>query len=150
MTTWLSVSVDNIVILILLLALAVKYIFFEEKNDIRRLRFKEEEKATRRTEEKVETYTGADNNTGAMNMSLRQRFGTKPVFGWYDSEDGIEKEVQTEDKEVQTDATFHSGLTDSDGSVNETSKKDEPRSLEDCLEIYKSEVGNIPTAKLFN
>lgn len=154
LTSWLSVSVDNIVILILLLALAVKYIFFEERNDVvRRLRFKEEEKA--------DSFDVSADNTNTIDMPLRQRFDTthtvtqQPIFplsgvggGWFDSEDGIEKEVQTEEKEVQTDAILYS-LNDS-SSVSEASKKDEPpRSVENCLEIYKSEVRNTSTILLF-
>ena len=71
---WLSVSADNIVILILLLALAIKFIFFEDKGDIaKQLRFKEEDD----TEEKLENdfATSEIVNTARMEMSLRQRFG---------------------------------------------------------------------------
>lgn len=148
---WLSVSADNIVILILLLALAIKFIFFEDKGDIaKQLRFKEEDD----TDEKVESeYATSENmNTATMNMSLRQRFGDSmppmrsAVFplsgvggGWID----VDNEYQMEfiDKEVQTDGKQFSADTLSTESLPLQSKV--PRSLEECLEIYKSEVSEF-------
>lgn len=157
--TWLSVSADNIVILILLLALAVKFIFFEDRGDVvalgRRLRFKEEEEEEEKAEEttveeKVELLDGSSNledMDATMNIWLQERFGVtlptiqEPVFplsgvggGWSD-----ENDVECVDKEVQTDAIYY-GASDS-GEIDSSPKKFEiPRSLEDCLEIYKSEV----------
>ncbi|XP_011876885.1 PREDICTED: 3-hydroxy-3-methylglutaryl-coenzyme A reductase [Vollenhovia emeryi] len=168
--TWLSASTDNIVILILLLALAVKLIFFEDRNDVivtRRLRFKEEEeegkeekeaeeeertKAVEATvEEKVELLDGPtnlDDMDTTMNVWLRERFGVtlptiqEPVFplsgvggGW-----GDENDVECIDKEVQTDAIYFDA--NNSGEINSASEKPEQtRSVEDCLEIYKSELG---------
>lgn len=155
--TWLSASADNIVILILLLALAIKFIFFEDRNDvvIRRLRFKEEEEEEEREEEttvekKVELLDGStnlDDMDTTMNMWLRERFGVtlptiqEPVFplsgvggGW-----GDENDVDYVDKEVQTDAIYH-GASDSSEIDSSPKKSEVPRSVEDCLEIYKSEV----------
>lgn len=146
--TWLSVSADNIVILILLLALAVKFIFFEDRGDVvRRLQYQEEEEAT--AEERVElldTTNNLDNmNSAAMDISLRQRFGVslptiqQPVFPlsgvggeWIEVDN--EANLEYTDKEVQTDAISH--------GLNELSlkKNEPPRSMEECLEIYKSEV----------
>lgn len=161
--TWLSASADNIVILILLLALAIKFIFFEDRSDViaRRLRFEKEEKAEETEEEeeqqnettleeKVELLDGStnlDDMDTTMNIWLRERFGVtlpttqEPVFplsgvggGWSD-----ENDVECVDKEVQTDATYH-GVSDS-GEIDSSPQKSEaPRSVEDCLEIYKSEV----------
>ncbi|XP_034172374.1 HMG coenzyme A reductase [Osmia lignaria lignaria] len=146
---WLSVSADNIVILILLLALAIKFIFFEDKGDIaKQLRFKEEDD----TDEKVESEyaTSESMNTATMNMSLRQRFGgsmppmRSAVFplsgvggGWID----VDNEYQMEfiDKEVQTDVKQFSADILSTESLPLQSKV--PRSIEECLEIYKSELG---------
>lgn len=163
MTPWLSVSADNIVILILLLALAVKFIFFEDRNDVvaRRLRFKEEEEEEEKekeeqekeeatVEEKVELLDGSNLNDidTTMNIWLRERFGVtlptiqeQPVFplsgvggGW-----GDESDVEYADKEIQTEL-IHRDASDY-GEIDLLLKKSEaPRSVEDCLEIYKSEV----------
>ncbi|XP_043256916.1 3-hydroxy-3-methylglutaryl-coenzyme A reductase [Colletes gigas] len=141
---WLSVSADNIVILILLLALAIKFIFFEDKGDIaKQLRFKEEDD----TEMKVESeYTATEN----MNTSLRQRFGETlpevrsaifPLSGvggnWI--EDNNESQTEFTDKEVQTDGRQFS--VDTSNSECSSPRSKVPRSLEECLEIYKSELG---------
>lgn len=155
--TWLSVSADNVVILILLLALAVKFIFFEERGDVvaRRLRFKEKEEEEEEVEEttveeKVELLDGPNNLEDmdtTMNIWLRERFGItlptiqEPVFplsgvggGW-----GDENDVECVDKEVQTDSIYH-GASDSDEIDSSPRKSEILRSVEDCLEIYKSEV----------
>lgn len=154
--TWLSASADNIVILILLLALAVKFIFFEDRNDVvaRRLRFKEEEEKEQEeasVEEKVKLLDGSNNLDDidtTMNIWLQERFGVtlptiqeQPVFplsgvggGWSD-----ENDVECADKEVQTDAVYHDAADSSE--IDSSPKKSEAlRSVEDCLDIYKSEV----------
>ncbi|KOC68238.1 3-hydroxy-3-methylglutaryl-coenzyme A reductase [Habropoda laboriosa] len=108
---WLSVSADNIVILILLLALAIKFIFFEDKGDIaKQLRFKEDDE----TEEKIESDCG-----------------------WIEVEH--ESQMEFTDKEVQTDGKQYSVDTSSSESLSPRSQV--CRSLEECLEIYKSELG---------
>jgi len=152
--TWLSVSADNIVILILLLALAVKFIFFEDRSDViaRRLKFKEkeEEKEEATVEEKVKLLDGSnlDDIDTTMNIWLRERFGVtlptiqeQPIFplsgvggGWDD-----ENDVECADKEVQTDAIYH-GASDFSEIDSSPKKTEAPRSVEDCFEIYKSEV----------
>ncbi|XP_076635900.1 HMG coenzyme A reductase isoform X1 [Colletes latitarsis] len=141
---WLSVSADNIVILILLLALAVKFIFFEDKGDIaKQLRFKEEDE----TEMKIESEYAATEN---MNMSLRQRFGETlpemrsaifPLSGVGGSwiEDNNESQTEFTDKEVQTDGRQFS--VDTPDSECSSLRSKVPRSVEECLEIYKSELG---------
>ncbi|KAK2578954.1 hypothetical protein KPH14_011158 [Odynerus spinipes] len=143
---WLSVSADNIVILILLLALAVKFIFFEDKGDIaKQLKFREDN-----LEEKIETEIANTENVNAMDISLRQRFGATlpiirpPVFplsgingDWIE----VNNECQAEflDKEVQTDGKISSADTSSNEDLSDQSAV--PRSLEECLEIYRSELG---------
>lgn len=147
--SWLSDSADNIVILILLLALTVKFIFFEDRGDIvRQLRFKEKEDITKKVE--FETGFTADNvNTiNNTNTSPRPKFDiTLPpaqpkVFpmsgiggGWIDIDD---EEHEYIDKAVQTDTKFSSVSDDDENSSLEERKI--PRSVEDCLQIYKSEV----------
>ncbi|XP_076667879.1 HMG coenzyme A reductase isoform X2 [Andrena cerasifolii] len=143
---WLSVSADNIVILILLLALAIKFIFFEDKGDIaKQLQFKEEDD----TEEKLENEftTNEIMNTASMEMSLRQRFGEPmrpaifPLSGvggdWIEVEN--ESQMEFTDKEVQTDGKQSSMDTSNGESVAPASTV--PRPVEECLEIYKSELG---------
>lgn len=145
---WLSVSADNIVILILLLALAIKFIFFEDKADIaKQLRFKEDDD----TEEKNESETTSENiNTTAMDISLRRRFAaTLPTMqstvfplsgvggGWIEVEN--EAQVECIDKEVQTDKKLFS--TDTSSSEELAACPKVARSVEECLEIYKSELG---------
>ncbi|KAL0127407.1 hypothetical protein PUN28_005596 [Cardiocondyla obscurior] len=164
--TWLSASADNIVILILMLALAIKYIFFEDRSDNAvksRLRFNEEEEEEEEeveeeeeetkevtVEEKVELLDGPanlDDIDTTMNLWLRERFGVtlptiqEPVFplsgvggGWSDDND-----VEYTDKGVQTDTTYHGTSYSTDIDLSKTLKN--PRSLEDCLEIYNSELG---------
>lgn len=143
---WLSVSADNIIILILLLALAIKFIFFEDKGDIaKQLRFKEEDD----TEEKVEIEYTELVDTAAMDVSLRQRFGEShpamrsAIFplsgvggGWIEVEN--ESQMEFIDKEVQTDGRQSS--IDSSSSECASPQSTVPRPLEECLEIYKSEV----------
>ncbi|XP_029168711.1 3-hydroxy-3-methylglutaryl-coenzyme A reductase isoform X2 [Nylanderia fulva] len=137
-----SPSADYIVILILLLALAIKFIFFEDRNDMvaRQLTFRPEE---REVNPEVH-FDGSPDNT--MNMSLRQRFGISlpaiqhSVFslsagtgdGWIE----IDNDVEYADKEVQT----HDVNEPIDENLS-LEKSEVPRSVEDCLEIYKSELG---------
>nr|XP_033341519.1 3-hydroxy-3-methylglutaryl-coenzyme A reductase isoform X2 [Megalopta genalis] len=144
---WLSVSADNIIILILLLALAIKFIFFEDKGDIaKQLRFKEEDD----TEEKAETEYTELVDTAAMDVSLRQRFGEShptirsTIFplsgvggGWIEVEN--ESQLEFIDKEVQTDSRQSS--VDLSSSKSSSPQSTVPRPIEECLEIYKSELG---------
>ncbi|CAL7946381.1 unnamed protein product [Xylocopa violacea] len=135
---WLSVSADNIVILILLLALAIKFIFFEDKGDIaKQLRFSAEND----TEEKIENEhikekenESEDMNTSTCKKPIRRnipRMHTiclpSKVCDWLD------------DKEVQIDEEECAESTLSAKNLPPRSKV--PRSIEECLEIYKSELG---------
>ncbi|KAL6266892.1 hypothetical protein P5V15_003719 [Pogonomyrmex californicus] len=151
--TWLSISAENIVIFILLLALMVKFIFFEDRNDVvRRLRFQEEEEEEEEASaELLDDTTNLDDVDTTMNMWLRERFGVtlpstqQPVFplsgvggGWLDENN---THVECIDKEVQTDVIHHD-VSNSNGEADSSPKKSEfPRSVEDCREIYKSELG---------
>ncbi|XP_046628898.1 3-hydroxy-3-methylglutaryl-coenzyme A reductase [Neodiprion virginianus] len=144
---WLSVSADHIVILILLLTLAIKFIFFEDKGELtEQLRLTEErEEQQRISEENMQTT--------ALDVSLQQRFGAPlpvmhtPVFPisgmngeWV--EVGDEMQVKFFDKEVQTEKSipysqnFPESNTDNSQDTPETT-----RSVEECLAIYKSELG---------
>ncbi|XP_017888223.1 3-hydroxy-3-methylglutaryl-coenzyme A reductase [Ceratina calcarata] len=140
---WLSVSADNIVILILLLALAIKFIFFEDKGDIaKQLRFRVDDN----TEEKVEgehikekkidseCFKEKENESEDMNsckMQSRQdiiKMHTiclpSKIRDWID-----DKELQIDEKQLSVDTR------------NEEKQANVRRSLEECLELYKSELG---------
>lgn len=147
---WLSVSADQIVILILLLTLAIKFIFFEDKGELtQQLRLTEERENREKISEENMQSAGLD-------VSVRQRFGPRlpslhsPVFpisgmngDWV--EVGEDTQVKLLDKEVQTDKTNLSSQISSD-STSENSQEQAtkpPRSVEECLAIYKSEVRNI-------
>lgn len=150
----LTVSADNVVILILMLALSVKFIFFEDRNDVaKQPKLKKEVVETEEVEAELDSLPLYDvKNTPAMDMSLRPRFGeeTLPAIqqpsifplsgvggGWI--EDDNERKVDYSDKEVQTDAKYFSAYES--GNENSSLKISEvPRSVEECLEIYKSEV----------
>ncbi|XP_035743887.1 3-hydroxy-3-methylglutaryl-coenzyme A reductase-like [Vespa mandarinia] len=139
---WLSVSAENIVILILLLALAIKFIFFEDKGDIaKQLRFQEDN-----TENIIESETIT---TEKMDISLRRRFegimsNQRSVFPLSEiNNDWIEvineHNVELVDKEIQTDEKMNS--TDTSSNKDSSHQHIEPRNLEECLEIYRSELG---------
>lgn len=155
---WLSVSADNIVILILLLALAIKFIFFEDRGEIvRQLRFAEEDEQLTRRSVCEDGASGAD-----MESKLRQRFASAmsglggaegrhssvfPLSGMAGEADWIEvgsadPDVQLVDKEVQTEEKLLL-MQQSSSSSSETlccSKTESPRSVEQCASIYRSEV----------
>ncbi|XP_029659326.1 3-hydroxy-3-methylglutaryl-coenzyme A reductase isoform X3 [Formica exsecta] len=149
--SWLIPSAEYVVILILLLALVVKFIFFDRSDMIaKRLRFQREK---REAEEEAESHHDGSVSPDTMNMSLRQRFGIptlsaiqQPVFplsgvggGWIEVDN--DAYVEYTDKEVQTDAIYH-GVNESIGENDLSLKTSQtPRSVEDCLEIYKSELG---------
>ncbi|XP_050497378.1 3-hydroxy-3-methylglutaryl-coenzyme A reductase isoform X2 [Diabrotica virgifera virgifera] len=139
---WITLSADHIVILILLLALVVKFIFFDHKED-----FTEKIKAS--MSENLET----DTNTSEF-LKLNQQLQSKylpqpPIFrtshafslGRSDSDEKSDSssDADVEDKAVQTIycQTESGQLLEDD--INETKLC---RSLEDCLSIYNdSDLG---------
>ncbi|XP_014209946.1 3-hydroxy-3-methylglutaryl-coenzyme A reductase isoform X2 [Copidosoma floridanum] len=172
LTNWLSVSAENIVILILLLALTVKFIFFEERS--LRLEAEEAERKAKLPgrvantddddyEEDEEEHIGggvssknSDSGISDMDSKLSQRFaatmsiGGQPaaaVFPLTSSmgEDWIEvghdSVVEMLDKEVQTEDVLLTGSPHSSSSETLCSRSDSLRSLEECLAIYRSELG---------
>jgi len=122
----------------------------EEEEEEEREEREQEEKEEVTVEEKMELLDGSNLNDidTTMNIWLRERFGVtlptiqeQPVFplsgvggGW-----GDESDVEYADKEIQTELICRDA---SDfGEIDSSLKKSEvPRSVEDCLEIYKSEV----------
>ncbi|KAL7289752.1 hypothetical protein TKK_0016354 [Trichogramma kaykai] len=75
---WLSVSADNIVILILLVALAIKFIFFEDRGEIaRQLRLEEEqrdEEESKQDDEEKKQEKEQDSNGSEEMDRLTRRF----------------------------------------------------------------------------
>lgn len=150
--SWLIPSAEYVVILILLLALVVKFIFFDRSDMIaKRLRFQREKRETI-AEEEAESHHDGSISPDTMNMSLRQRFGIptlpaiqQPVFplsgvggGWIEVDNDVY--VEYTDKEVQTDVIYHGVNESIDENDLSLKTSQTPRSVEDCLEIYKSEV----------
>ncbi|XP_058809317.1 3-hydroxy-3-methylglutaryl-coenzyme A reductase [Phymastichus coffea] len=129
---WLSVSADNIVILILLLALAIKFIFFEDRGGeiVQQLRFEESKNVEMNCSE-VENEL----NPTLAAMSMRPR--TAVFSDWV--EVGSEADVQVVDKSVQTEDKMLESMSSSSETL--CSKSDTIRSIEDCLALYRSELG---------
>lgn len=139
---WLSVSADNIVILILLLALAIKFIFFEDKEDIaKQLQFKVEDDTEEKIENEymkekkfeIEYVKDKENENEDMNFSfLTTKMPFKLSFAkmqiisipWIDG-----KEEQIDEKQCTVNTSNDKNLF-----------SQIPRSVEECLKIYKSEV----------
>lgn len=139
---WLSVSADNIVILILLLALAIKFIFFEDKEDIaKQLQFKVEDDTEEKIENEcvkekkfeIEYVKDKENENEDMSFSfLTTKMPFKLSFAkmqtisipWIDG-----KEEQIDEKQCTVDISNDKNLFSRI-----------PRSVEECLKIYKSEV----------
>lgn len=147
---WLSISADNIVILILLLALALKFMFIEDKGDIaKQLQFKEEEETSPETQSTDESIDKM--HATSLNVSLRQRFGNNlpsihnPIFPLSEMSDnwievGNESHIELEDKEVQTDVRIYNNTDEVNNDLSPYLEEREPRSVEECLAIYRSEV----------
>ncbi|XP_008549582.1 3-hydroxy-3-methylglutaryl-coenzyme A reductase [Microplitis demolitor] len=148
---WLSISADNIVILILLLALALKFMFIEDKGDIaKQLQFKEEEETSPETQSTDESIDKM--HATSLNVSLRQRFGNNlpsihnPIFPLSEMSDnwievGNESHIELEDKEVQTDVRIYNNTDEVNNDLSPYLEEREPRSVEECLAIYRSELG---------
>nr|BAM45097.1 3-hydroxy-3-methylglutaryl coenzyme A reductase [Nasutitermes takasagoensis] len=123
---WLTMSADHIVILILLLALAVKFVFFEVKDDLTKMR-----------------WPGSFARTHSRVLAAE---GWVEVSNHPQAEDTVV--VPTEHKSVQTDQDEPISQTSSCGLLEEESNDaltpclaPEDRSVEECLAIYQSEAG---------
>lgn len=126
---WLTVSADHIVILILVLALAVKFVFFDLTNKYQ-------------PGDSADTYTRMLAMEGWVEVSSPPRAEDSAV-------------VPTEHKGVQTEPEEPTHQTPLCGLLEEEEEEEEhtetesldleltteDRSLEECLEIYKSEAG---------
>lgn len=159
---WVQLSADHIVILILLLALVVKFVFFENNEELAQLRVRMSEPERPKVAHNDSTTAAATAN-GSINNQTRldqhsrakENMDDKPVsekviFDW--DEDKI---VETAHKSVQTEATrevptangvipekrmFTMEPQISVESADETSAINHdhpPRSLEECVFILK-------------
>nr|CAD7394019.1 unnamed protein product [Timema cristinae] len=127
---WLTLSADHIVILILLLALTVKFIFFEDCEE-------------RSAEHLLMNY----------NKNIHRMFSVKDISGHSplleDSEGWIEVGPRegirpVEHKEVQTDLVDTPDTQPSSPvGISSPLCPAETRSIEECLAIYKSELCNL-------
>ncbi|KAJ8940151.1 hypothetical protein NQ314_010818 [Rhamnusium bicolor] len=135
---WVTLSADHIVILILLLALVVKFIFFENKEDFaEQIRASMSENLKRDTREFLK-----------LNQELRSKFHPampffKPQETFFLGKNDVldnHSEIEFEDKEVQTSRCE----SDAESSSSEDGRTNICRSLEQCLEIYNdSDLGAV-------
>ncbi|GLH03243.1 3-hydroxy-3-methylglutaryl coenzyme A reductase [Gryllus bimaculatus] len=133
---WLTVSADHIVILILLLALTVKFIFFEEK----------------KSEDLAEQLLLGDRSVITPSPAKHQEMAPDLKDAgppqWPSSTDGwVEVGPSQEDKFVQTESTAEAEVAIEkieeliSKATPEVKGDSEPRSLEECMALYKSEAG---------
>ncbi|CAH1103469.1 unnamed protein product [Psylliodes chrysocephalus] len=139
---WLTLSADHIVILILLLALVVKFIFFENKED-----FTEKIKASM-----SENLDSSDKTEFLkLNQQLKSKYLPEtPVFKhsetfflgrrYSDDKSDSSNEVEFEDKSVQT---IYCQL-DAEKLSDVPHDEESCRSLDECLAIYNnSDLGAV-------
>ncbi|XP_063705325.1 3-hydroxy-3-methylglutaryl-coenzyme A reductase [Culicoides brevitarsis] len=119
----LTISAEQIVILILLIALLVKFIFFEGREDLARLT------AGLNEEVRHEQVTVSVSTTQIAPLE-RQESVKKVIFTLEEGEEMVEKAVQTEKITALEELE----------PLAEIEHK-EPRPLEECLEILNSESG---------
>ncbi|XP_021930666.1 3-hydroxy-3-methylglutaryl-coenzyme A reductase isoform X2 [Zootermopsis nevadensis] len=121
---WLTVNADHIVILILLLALAVKFVFFEVKDELTKCRPSE--------------YTGAHKRLMGVEGWVEVS-GSSPQAEDIVSVPCEHKSVQTEEPEEPIHQTASSEPLQEDDSKGAPPTED--RSVDECLKVYKSEAG---------
>jgi hydroxymethylglutaryl-CoA reductase (NADPH) len=143
---WLSISTEQIFILILLLALCIKFIFFDRDdltNQIQRDLAKQiEEEERQKRQKELEEIKKAQ---PATTSSLIQRESSPPrrlaLFSISEEEQPMTREI-----EVQTDLTAFDVFGDSDEDNPEFIESAlvpvrPPRSIEECVKIMMSEEG---------
>lgn len=133
-------SVEHIVILILVCALAAKFIFFEDQEELDTkliLATKKVESETR--EENMNNLTKESSmkhvaSLADLRLSIEPKVKPKrPIFELSDFE--------SEDKETQTEVSTVPTLTASEKKISIDNIPRFPRAEAECLEIYKSELG---------
>lgn len=118
---WVTLSADHLVILILLLALVIKFIFFENKEDL------------------VQHFHPLNKNFRHFRTGMPFFRSSSFFLDRKDWEDD-DKHVELMDKEVQTEIPRIEASDYCAGYVPETTKKP-MRSLEECVKIYRSDLG---------
>lgn len=150
--SWLFASAEYIVIFILLLTLLLNFIFFESKGDVAKQSKSEKDEEVMEKKTEMKDLTLDNINITVANMSLQQRktlpsiqqsavFPLSGVGGeWIETNmEYVNKEVQTDEKYLDVD-----DVNNEDSSSNNSKVV---RSIEDCLEIYKSQVRNLTACR---
>ncbi|XP_063225031.1 3-hydroxy-3-methylglutaryl-coenzyme A reductase isoform X2 [Bacillus rossius redtenbacheri] len=145
---WLTVSADNIVILILLLALTVKFIFFEDhegRAGLSRDYLRISGAGPRRSKTMFSVKGLPEGRPEALQEPGR-RPGARASFSLSDGDSDewlVEEQTWLEHKEVQTDR--EEPVADVAASLGACSLRDAPpareRDVGECLAVYKSELG---------
>lgn len=145
---WMPFSADNVVIVILLVALAIKFVFFEDRGDIaKQLKLKGESADAQKSVAEEGTVETMHTAAATLEGQTRRRFESAmptmhstifPLSGmggdWIEVED--ESYLKLIDKEVQTDEI--NIISSTSGASNNVPEV--PRTVEECLAIYRSEV----------
>ena len=139
---WLSISTEQIFILILLLALCIKFIFFDRDdltNQVQRdlARQMEEEERRKREKQQLEEASKVQAPLEALEQAPPRR---RPLFSI------CEEDALTKETEVQTDLTAFDVFGDSDEDNPEFIESalvpvKPPRAIEECVKIMMSEEG---------
>ncbi|XP_033219073.1 3-hydroxy-3-methylglutaryl-coenzyme A reductase [Belonocnema kinseyi] len=146
---WMPFSADNVVIVILLVALAIKFVFFEDRGDIaKQLKLKEESADAQKSVAEEGTVETMHTAAATLEGQTRRRFESAmptmhstifPLSGmggdWIEVED--ESYLKLIDKEVQTDEV--NIISSTSGATKDVPEV--PRTVEECLAIYRSELG---------
>ncbi|KAL3290142.1 hypothetical protein HHI36_023506 [Cryptolaemus montrouzieri] len=124
---WMTLSADHIVILILLLALVVKFVFFENKHELT-----EQLLTTEIIEKRPNYLKKEDRRRNYSSFSLESE---KFSYESYIAHENALIDSDMIDKEVQTDCFPE--ISDVESSSPEDDRMSETcRSLEECLKIY--------------
>ncbi|XP_044765222.1 3-hydroxy-3-methylglutaryl-coenzyme A reductase-like isoform X2 [Coccinella septempunctata] len=131
---WIALGADQIVILILLLALVIKFVFFENKQELTE-QLLSSEMVERRTE------MPKKESRRRIHRSFPLISNNFPSTGQISSEDDDDTDSNMVDKEIQTDCFPE--ISDVESSSPEDDRMGETcRSLEECLKIYNdSDLG---------
>lgn len=124
---WLTMSADQIVILILLIALLVKFIFFEDREDLAdQLRQQQQQiaAATQVDANNIQSETAQSDTANNIPKKL-------PLFMISDITEFVDRSTQTDF------INFESDLVENDQQMAELP----PRRLDECLEILNSDEG---------
>jgi hydroxymethylglutaryl-CoA reductase (NADPH) len=149
---WLSISTEQIVILILLLTLCVKFIFFDrddladqlQKNlataELEERKRKRIEEETKKQEALVQQQQQQQQQIQSENPPPQRH---RPIFSISENSDST-KDVETQTdpiKIAKRDATDSQESSDIEDVMMEMMPKRQPRSLDECIRIMNSDEG---------